>query len=39
MNYFGHKVTIAQGLEIRPNVELSGTLTDYCVGLKKISSI
>ena len=33
--FFGHKVTIAQDLEIRPNVELSGTLTDYCERLKK----
>ena len=32
---FGHKVTMPQDLEIRPNVELSGTFIDYYERLKK----
>ena len=32
---FQHRATIAQDLEIRPNVVVSGTLRDYYEGLKK----
>ena len=32
---FGHRDTISQDLEIRPNVVVSGTFTDYYERLKK----
>ena len=32
---FGHRATISQDLEIRPNVVVSGTFTDYYERLKK----
>ena len=33
--FLGHKVTMPQDLEIRPNVVVSGTFTDYYERLKK----
>ena len=32
---FGHRATISQDLEIKPNVVVSGTFTDYYERLKK----